>query len=239
MFLRCTVIGLLSVLISFTNSTASAKVSKVRSTVAADLENPIAAHSVQVDDSDLGLAPGSDVDDRSLLGVGAATAYYIERLKHIPADYGSDGTICERVAELELAAKYPPPQYRVESSLQYHTGFQTLGELDVVVTNGRGDGVIIVEVKCWNKPGPALKKAREQQDRFVEVLRTGKRLSFIRNNQPVNGLDLSRIDRFYIMGPKDTKILGYDMELPLTLNALMNLRSEMIQCQNRGECARH
>jgi hypothetical protein len=169
---------------------------------------------------------------------GNLSDFFMERLRNIPASYQDTGSICERVAELELAGQYKPPQYRIESGVQYSNGQRTLGELDLIITNGRDEALLVIEVKCWSSPDGGLKKAREQARRFVDNVRSGRRLYFMRGNQSVPNIDFSQIQNFKVMGQLGVKAHGYDLELPLPLNALMGLRQEMINCQNRGDCAR-
>lgn len=161
-------------------------------------------------------------------------------LKDSGKNYEVVGTICEEVARLQLARTYQAPQYTVITGIAYGDSHRTIGELDVVVFENRtGEAVKVAEVKCWRNMAGGLKKAHNQRDRFIRTINVPQQL-FFRSTSSNHYFDQDQFDsirEFVAIAQRGATNYGYEDELEYSLDELMNLRSMMIQCQARGECA--
>lgn len=157
-------------------------------------------------------------------------------------NYEIVGTVCEEVTQLRYAEKYPEPEYRVLTGIAYSDKDRTLGELDLIVfDNATHNAILIGEVKCWSSPASGLKKAKEQRARFLENVKSSKALTFKWLSNPKETFtktQFNKTDRFISIAQKGSHSKGFDVELEYTLEELMGLRQDLIDCQNRGECAK-
>jgi hypothetical protein len=170
------------------------------------------------------------------IGIDAA----FELLKYEKEDFVNTGAVCEHVARLELQEDYPLNRFEIDIGVSYIAGDQVLGELDVVIRD-RKTGTIpaIGEVKCWKNLKSGLEKAQEQEARFREALQAGRlsssqAVSFTRfvegGENPVSiqaGSFPASFDHFSI-GQNGAKKVGYDRELEMTLEQLMELRKRLM-----------
>jgi len=170
------------------------------------------------------------------IGLDAA----FEKLKHEKDDFVNTGAVCEYVARLELQEDYPVNRFEIDIGVSYIAGDQVLGELDVVIRD-RKTGTIpaIGEVKCWKNLKSGLEKAQEQEARFREALLSGglnpaPAVSFTRfvegGELPVSiqaGSFPASLDHISI-GQNGAKKVGYDRELEMTLEQLMELRKRLM-----------
>lgn len=163
-----------------------------------------------------------------------------ERLKNIGRNLQVSGAICEEVARLRFAEKYPAPQFNVAIGIEYKDQNGILGELDVIVFNQTTGYVeTIVEVKCWRKPKDGILAARDQKDRFFEHIASGDGLQFKLLSQPdvkLSREQFTRVQEFSAIGQKGTLAYGFDYELPYTLDSLNELKDMIVGCQAHGGC---
>lgn len=152
------------------------------------------------------------------------------------------GSICEDVAQLRFAENYPEPQYRVVTGISYSDKARTLGELDVIVFNNSTHiAEIVAEVKCWRSAKSGLKKAKEQRQRFLTNVHSPKALKFSWLQDPslhLTKTQFNKVQRFLSVAQKGTMKDGFDIELPYSLNELMDMRAEVIRCQDSGACVK-
>lgn len=162
-------------------------------------------------------------------------------LKDSGKDYRVVGTICEEVARLQLARIYRAPAYTVVTGIAYGNQDRTIGELDVIVFENRtGEAIKVAEVKCWRDMSAGLHKALDQRSRFLRTINSPQRL-FFRSTTTNEYFDQSQFDsiqEFFSIAQRGATRYGYDQELQYSLEELMTLRSMLIACQDRGECAR-
>lgn len=165
-----------------------------------------------------------------------------EILKDLPRSYEVAGAICEEIGALQMQREYPEPQYTVVVGIAYSEGSRTLGELDLVIFDNNIQKVIkIGEVKCWKNVRDGLKKAREQRARFLKNLNNSKVVLSFRSTTTKETFDPHQFKyakEFFSMAQSGSVNQGFDIELEYTLPELHRFRSEMLRCQNRGECAR-
>lgn len=120
----------------------------------------------------------------SLLVLFSSTAFAglsedFDRLKNKGRDLEPVGAICEEVAQLMFAEKYPEPSYKVVTGIEYSDEERTLGELDIIVFNNTTQNAdVVAEVKCWKSAKGGLKKAIEQRKRFLTNVKSSKALKF-------------------------------------------------------------
>lgn len=164
---------------------------------------------------------------------------YVNRLRNEPVNYQVEGAICEQVARLELEAEYPKAQFKVHVNMSYGLGNQVLGELDVIVSEKFSDDVILVgEVKCWTEPGRAQAKGSAQRTRFMEHIARTAGLWVREGTRYLKMSRFSRLQDFVLIGPRGARRYGFERELRLDLDDLMDLRRTMMDCQKAGECTR-
>lgn len=178
------------------------------------------------------------------LFVSSAFASWSEdfaELKDLPRSYEDYGAICEEVARLDMKKQYPAPQYTVEVGIAYADSDRTIGELDVIVMdNNIQKAILIAEVKCWKDVRGGLKKAHAQRSRFLNNLRSNKKLffQFTSNNKPVDAAVFDHVKDFISIAQKGSISAGFDQELQYTLDEMHEHRADMIRCQSKGECAK-
>lgn len=163
-------------------------------------------------------------------------------LKDSGVDYEVVGAVCEQVARLRYTEEFPANRYEVITGVEYNDGHRTIGELDVVVFEKSSQQVVRVsEVKCWKDIGGAIRKAREQRQRFQTHLRSGRPIFF----KVLSGGDYRfKRDNFFAtrdyaaVAQKGATVAGFDRELPYELKELMQLRQMMLDCQRSRQCKR-
>ncbi|WP_415064021.1 hypothetical protein [Bdellovibrio sp.] len=165
-----------------------------------------------------------------------------EALKSSAVNYEPDGAVCEQVARLRLQEDYPDKDFLLATGIEYSTGGQTLGELDLVVINRTTQKVVLVmEVKCWKNYGQALDKAKAQRDRFTwNLTKYPHQIRFttysdlhLRPEQFEGNATVFR-SLSHAGGIRH----GFDMELGFTLSELRDLRMKLLKCQAWGGCPR-
>lgn len=174
----------------------------------------------------------------------AGLAEDFNQLKYSGQNFEPDGTICEEIARLRFQEKYPQPAYSVITGVEYSdnkTGL-TIGELDLVVLNNQShEAVAIGEVKCWKSLKGGLKKAKEQRQRFQNNMSSKKSLTFSwldDANVKMYKSQFDEVEQFFFVGPQGSKEFGFDYELDYSLSELMDLRSELLNCQTYGDCTK-
>lgn len=150
------------------------------------------------------------------------------------------GSICEEIAQLRFAEKYPAPDYKVVTGIEYSDSERTLGELDVVVFNTKTNIVdVVAEVKCWKNAKSGLDKAKDQRARFLKNVKSSKALKFKWLDDPklkLTKTQFNKVSQFYSIAQSGSMKSGYDFELPYTLKELMDLREDLLRCQDSGNC---
>jgi len=165
-----------------------------------------------------------------------------EKIKKSGRDMEPTGAICEEVAQLRFIEKYPAPKYQVITGIDYSDAKGSVGELDLIVFNTETNVAdVVAEVKCWKSPKNGLEKAKDQRQRFLTHVRSSKPIHFKWLDDPTRVLSkeqFKHISEFYFVAQAGTQAEGFDYELPYTLRELMQLRSDVLNCQARGECPR-
>lgn len=164
-----------------------------------------------------------------------------EVLRNSGEKYEVVGTICEQVAKLKMQEAYPAPRYSVITGIAYNTGGSTVGELDVVVfETSTNSAILIGEVKCWSHLNGAISKARDQRQRFLANLGSGRPMNLECTNRSCrfSKQNFKSVQKFISISQSGGTNFGFDMDLPYSLTELMNLRQQLVQCQSRGQCAR-
>jgi len=163
-----------------------------------------------------------------------------EQIKKLGRNLEPTGAICEEVARLRFSEKFPEPEFRVVTGIEYSDKDGTLGELDVVVFNNETQiAQVIAEVKCWTNAKSGLKKAKEQRHRFLTNVKSSKALKFRWMDDPklpLTKTQFNKASEFYFIAQSGTQAHGFDYELPYSLNELMQLRKEILVCQSSGKC---
>lgn len=163
-----------------------------------------------------------------------------EQIKDLGRNLEPIGAICEEIAQLCFAEKYPTPNYKVITGVEYADKDGTLGELDLVVINNETQvAEILGEVKCWKSPKSGLKKAKDQRQRFLTNVKSSKALEFKWLSDPKMKLtktQFNKVKEFYFIAQSGTLNDGFDFELPYSLNELMQLREDILRCQDAGNC---
>ncbi len=169
----------------------------------------------------------------------AGLAEDFEKIKDNGRDFEPTGAICEEIAQLRFAEKYPAPDYEVVTGIQYSDEDGTVGELDLIVFNKEKIAEVIGEVKCWTNAKSGLKKAEDQRKRFQKNVNSPKALQFKWLNDPTRKLtktQFNKAKKFVFIAQSGTIAEGYDYELPYTLRELMHLRTDLLNCQAQGNC---
>ncbi|MFV8257224.1 hypothetical protein ACNQKP_05445 [Bdellovibrio bacteriovorus] len=183
----------------------------------------------------------------TLLSVSTAQAKDIRPLFEALADSGARyeivGTVCEQVAKLNLEQDYPAPDYYVVTGIYYGNKKHVIGELDVVVFRSNDNKAVLVgEVKCWTNLSSARSKAMDQRQRFKAALSNGGGLIMGCTSQQA-GCSFSKknfkaVEKFVSISQDGGEKRGFDMTLGYSLEEMMDLREQLMQCQQRGECER-
>lgn len=152
------------------------------------------------------------------------------------------GTICEEVTQLRYQEEYPAPEYRVLTGIAYSDQTRTIGELDLIIfDNQTNNAILIGEVKCWKDPKSGLKKAKDQRKRFLTWVKSSKALTFKWLDDPKEKFtktQFNKTNNFISVSQLGTKKKGFDVELEYTLEELMQLRADIMACQEKGECVK-
>lgn len=163
------------------------------------------------------------------------------KLKDSGIDYQVIGAVCEEVTRLRFEEEFPGNKYAVVTGVEYGDGNRTIGELDVVVfENGSQKVIRVAEVKCWKNTNGAMKKAREQRQRFIRTLQSGKQIYF-RSLHSTNNFKRDNFlsnKQYLAVAQKGSKHSGFDIELSYQLDELMKLRQMMMDCQQQNQCKR-
>ncbi|MFZ9596468.1 MAG: hypothetical protein ACO3A2_10375 [Bdellovibrionia bacterium] len=163
-----------------------------------------------------------------------------ERLKSVVDDYEIAGSICEQVAKLHLESQFPPDDFKIEHEVAYSLGSikKVLGELDLVVIRKKDQKVVLVaEVKCWHDIEGAQRKAADQKERFRYYINDLHSIHFFKLSDPRIEFLPSQFDQLppFILISQDGGLpQGFDMELPYSLDELMELRMRLVQVQIKG-----
>lgn len=163
-----------------------------------------------------------------------------EVLKTRPRSYEDSGAICEELAKIQFEKKYDTSKYNVEVGIAYGDTDRTIGELDIVVFEKSPLKVVhVAEVKCWKDARAGLEKAKDQRKRFLTNVNRDKVLYFesTSTQKDYSQQLFEGPMTFSTIGQKGTVQHGYDDELEYDLRALHEYRMDMLECQDRGECA--
>ena len=167
-----------------------------------------------------------------------------ERLRKVHDDFVNTGTVCEHVARMELEERYPPSRYQIDIGVSYLAGDQVVGELDVLVLEKSSGRVpVIGEVKCWRDLRAGLDKAHEQRERFLQALEQGRKdpkleVQFVRftgsesETTPYEAKQFLPLPEHISVAQKGGRALGYDVELEMSLEQLMELRKKLLALGN-------
>lgn len=162
-------------------------------------------------------------------------------LKQSAVNYEPDGAVCEQVARLKLQVDYPPADFLISGGVEYSTGDETLGELDVVVIEKSSNKVVMIaEVKCWKNLQQAMDKLKAQRDRFTwNLTKFPQQIHFTSYDGLQFQVDQFKgISNFRSISQLGGIRRGFDVELEFTLSELRELRMKLLKCQAWGDCAR-
>jgi len=166
-----------------------------------------------------------------------AVSELVERLKGTDEKYEIVGTICEQAARLELEREFQPPRFAIETGISYGNASRTIGELDVIIFDSDSKAALVAEVKCWKNLDRALTKAKSQRSRFKSTLAAGSRIKFWdKKNDPHHFNQFTSIKYFDSISQKGGKKAGFDRELSLSLDELMEARRRLLNCNAGGSC---
>jgi hypothetical protein len=149
---------------------------------------------------------------------------YLKTLREHKEEIHNKGDVLE-VLVRDFLRKILKQQYSVIGNLLYYgENNRILGELDVVILmEPKKDffkvAIFVEEVKLWQNHKKALKKARQQLERFKSNLKAGK----ITRYQIIKGGSGSYFNHQFVhsvalctWGPKGSKKSGFDHEFDLT-----------------------
>lgn len=172
----------------------------------------------------------------------ADTAPLFEALHNSGENYTVVGTICEQVARLDLMKTYPSDQYDIINGIEYADNDGVLGELDVTVLRKQDQKAILVgEVKCWGNLGGAHTKAMSQRQRFMNAIRSNLKLELNCHDTRAchfNETNFKGLEKFITISQDGGDKFGFDMTLGYSLSEMMALRTQLMECQTSGACAR-
>ena len=167
---------------------------------------------------------------------------WLEELRDSAVDYTVFGTVCEQVARLEYADDFPPSHYDIVVGIQYMRGSRVLGELDVVVFRRKDrQAVLVGEVKCRRSFSAARRKAEEQLNRFAGAIRHPRdlRMRHVGGGRgEVLPTQFQGRMQYVAIAQEGATDNGFDEEIHLTLEEARLLHRRLLNCQDRGECAR-
>ena len=163
-------------------------------------------------------------------------------LRHIPAQYQVIGTVCEQVAKLRLAALWDEDVYEIKIGIGYWTEHRQIGELDVVIFEREtGEAVQVGEVKCRRNVSRARSHAEEQLERFRAHVEANHTL-FIRDmddrDHTYNRSQFDEVSEYFTVSQDGGARAGFDMEIGLSIPDVYELQEMLVDCQDRGACAR-
>lgn len=164
-----------------------------------------------------------------------------QALQQSAVNYEPDGSVCEQVALLKLRESYPTEDFSIANGVEYSTGGDTLGELDLVVVEKKTNKVVLVgEVKCWRNLQQAMDKLKAQRDRFTWNLTKHTQQMQFTDYEGFNFKveQFEGISNFRSISQLGGIRRGFDVELDFTLSELKELRSKLLKCQAWGHCAR-
>lgn len=165
-----------------------------------------------------------------------------DTLKNSGKSFQITGVICEEVTHLRYLEQYPEPDYRVLTGITYSEKDRVLGELDLIVFENKTQTAILIgEVKCWRDPADGLAKAHEQRERFLKNVKSSKGLEFHWLSNPKEKFTKKQFNKtknFISISQLGSRDYGFDVELDYTLDELMQMRQDIIACQNTGECVK-
>ncbi len=162
-------------------------------------------------------------------------------LQDSKVNYEPDGAICEQLAILKARAAYPESTYDIMNGIEYDTGGETVGELDLVILEKQTHKVVLLqEVKCWKSFQGGLDKARAQKQRFIwNLTKFTSKIKFTSYNQgPLRAEDFPNEFPFVFVSQAGGLKYGFDQELDFTLSEVKQLRSKLLKCQEYGPCAK-
>ena len=161
----------------------------------------------------------------------------VERLKGTDEKYEIVGTICEQAARIELEREFQPPRYQIETGISYGNNSKTIGEIDVVIFDSDKKVALVAEVKCWKDLNGALQKARSQRKRFKDTISSGSKVKFWDDDKDQHSYgQFTAIQYFDSISQKGGKAAGFDRELELSLEQLMEARRRLLSCNSGGSC---
>lgn len=179
-----------------------------------------------------------------LLGAGSFASGNLnemfDNLKDRAVDYTPTGQVCEQVARVQFSEQYPTDRFDLNVGVEYGYQGKTIGELDLVVTDKNTKEVVLVgEVKCWRDAKSALSKALNQRARFIRSLKNyqGSLVFDAKEGVPFSAGQFVS-PKYVAISQEGTKYAGFDAELGFSLNELMTLRDQLMQCQSQGQCPR-
>ena len=176
----------------------------------------------------------------SSLSFAAWSEDFLE-IKNTPRNYTDSGAICEELAKVQFEKEFDKKNYEVVVGIAYGDGQRTIGELDVVIFDKNANSAVkVTEVKCWSNLSGGLTKAHQQRARFLANIETDKKI-FFKSTATLKSYSMEQfktVTEFTTLGQKGSVQAGYDAELDYELSELHRMSSQMIQCQNHGECAR-
>lgn len=172
----------------------------------------------------------------SSLSLAIPIPQLFEELKESGANYAVVGMVCEKVAIIELERTYAPSNYDIINGIVYSDSNRTIGELDVVIIDKKTKDVVLVgEVKCWKDMAGGLSKALDQRKRFKKNI--DNRINLIDGDRRHYSTEQFKHNpKFVAIAQSGSKSVGFDLELENSLNDLMSLRQQLMDCQERGEC---
>lgn len=150
------------------------------------------------------------------------------------------GTICEQAARLDLEREYLAPRFTVETGISYGNQNRTIGELDVIVFDSSRNALVVAEVKCWKDLGGAIRKARDQRQRFQNTIAQSDPRVRLQDRQHLYHRlsDFMNVSSFLSISQSGGRTFGFDREISLSLDELMEARQRLMQCQRSGACRR-
>ncbi|WP_413581212.1 hypothetical protein [Bdellovibrio sp. HCB288] len=162
-----------------------------------------------------------------------------DSIKNSGADFDPDGAVCEQLERVRLAQSYPADKFLITGDIEYSTGKETVGELDIIVIDRATNKVVLFgEVKCWKNMEDGLMKAKSQMLRFFWNLeKYPNSLQFTSyGDTNITAAQVPLNTPFYTVGPQGSVAQGATFELNLTLKETQHLRMMLLKCQQNGEC---
>lgn len=156
-----------------------------------------------------------------------------------PVNYKTEGVVCEQLSVLHFQSLYPVDKYFVESGVEYSSAGQTIGELDLVVSEKDSGRVVLVgEVKCWKSLDEAMDKAKLQRDRFLWSLQSKSTELVFKSKSQVRTYsvqDFQAVDSYLFVSQIGGKKWGFNLELPYLLWQLDLLQEHLVKFQKNEQ----